>query len=91
MEKREKNLKKVRVVTQYKKVFNTHDGKAVLYDLMRGNYILNRTTHVPGDPYSTARNEGQRDVVLRILSVLKMDPEQFLKLLEAQEQEENHV
>ncbi len=83
MDKKAENSKKV--ISQYKKVFNSENGKAVLYDLMRGNYFLNTTTFVPGDPYSTARNEGQRDVVVRILYILKMNPEQFFKLAETQE------
>lgn len=82
---KKKDEKSKKVISQYKKVFNSHDGKAVLYDLMRGNFFLNTTTFVPGDPYTSARNEGQRDVVLRILFILKMKPEQFFQLAEAQE------
>lgn len=86
----EKQLaKSKRVISQYKKTFATPDGRAVLYDLMKGNYFINSTTFVPGDSHATARNEGQRDVVVRILSILKVDPEQFFKI--AEEQEESHV
>lgn len=49
------------LVIQYKRVFGTEEGKAVLMDLMNRFHILN--TH-SGD----ALKEGQRSVVLHILS-----------------------
>lgn len=78
-----------KLISQYKKTFSSVEGRAVLHDLMRGNFVLDKTTFVPGDPYGTARNEGHREVVVKILSILKMDPEQFFKLVA--EQEGSHV
>jgi hypothetical protein len=80
--------KKKRIISQYKQVFSTKEGKAVLYDLMKGNFMISSTPHVPGDPYSTAVNIGRSEVVKNILHILKIDPEAFLKL---EEQEQSHV
>lgn len=80
--------KKRRCVGLYQKVFSTKQGREVLYDLMRGNFMIDRSPFVPGSPDTTAYNCGQRDVVVRILEILKMDPNDFIEL----EREENsHV
>lgn len=61
----------------YKEVFNTPSGKKVLRDLMNVGHVLGQA-HVPGDPHTSAFNEGQRRIVLRILSFLK--PEEILEI-----------
>jgi uncharacterized protein (DUF433 family) len=60
-------------------VFATDVGKRVLRYLMDRNGIF-RSTHQPGDPHGTAFCEGQRDVVLDVLNILKkkIDPDEFL-------------
>ena len=55
----------------YQKVFGTPDGKLVLQDLMQAHHMLNST--LGQDLNSTLVQEGERRVVLRILSILKMD------------------
>lgn len=58
----------------YSIAFGTDQGKRVLEDMRRS--YCKRTSHVDGDPYTTAFNEGRRDVVLsieRALEVIK-DP-----------------
>lgn len=83
-------LEKTRkIITQYKKVFSSPDGKAVLHDLMKSNFMISTTPHVPGDDGSTFKNIGKQEVVKGILHLLKVDPEEFLKL--ANEQEGSHV
>jgi hypothetical protein len=86
---KEKQEKGKRLVAQYKQVFSTPEGKAVLFDLMKGNYIVASDPHVPGDPYATHVNIGQANVVKKILHIIKMDPEKFFQLVE--EQESQHV
>lgn len=53
-----------KVVACYREVFNSSPGKVVLEDMQKA--WMNRVSHVPNDPYTTAFREGQRSVVLRI-------------------------
>ncbi len=50
----------------YKNVFRSPDGSTVLTDFIDKFY--KHTSHTPGDPYTTAYKEGQRAVVIYILS-----------------------
>jgi hypothetical protein len=85
-----KNLEKSKkLISQYKRLFSTSDGKAVLHDLMLGHHYLNSSTFVPGDPYQSAKNEGSREVVIKIIAILKMDPEKLNEFVT--EQEDMHV
>jgi hypothetical protein len=68
--------KKLDQVACYQAIFSSEDGKKVLYDLMRTHYIIGST--FSKDPYETALKEGERNTVLRILSILKIDPIQLL-------------
>lgn len=76
-----------RTIALYKSVFNSSEGKQVLFDLMKGNFVLG-TTFVPKDPYEMALREGQRYSIIKILAILEIDPEQFVK---STSEEENHV
>ncbi len=64
-------------VVSYKKTFGTEDGRIVLFDLMDKFHILN--SH-GGDPFK----EGQRSVVVGILSQSNINLEQFDKLLKGE-------
>lgn len=86
-DKKRDPLASKKLITQYKKVFSSADGQAVLKNLCLVNYI-GGSTFVPGYPDVTAKNEGQRDAILRILLITKMDPEQ---LLQAIDEEGRHV
>ena len=68
--------KKLDQVACYQAIFSSEDGKKVLYDLMRTHYIISST--FSKDPYETALKEGERNTVLRILSILIIDPIQLL-------------
>ncbi len=46
-------------------VFDSPDGKIILTDMLDKYYKY--TSFVPGDPYTSARNEGRRDIVIYIL------------------------
>jgi len=52
----------------YVDVFSGNDGKMVLADLRKAFY--DRSSVVPGDPYLTHVCEGERAVILRILTIL---------------------
>ncbi len=74
-------------VSDYKSVFNSATGKRVLEDLCRNHFVFS-TSFVKGDQYESARREGERLVILRILSHLKID---LLKLEKLIEQEQKNV
>ena len=63
----------VRRVKDYKSTFGTVVGNRVLHDLMNTHYILRPTLDVD-NAHVTSFREGQRDVVLRIFTILKMNP-----------------
>lgn len=79
------NHKQVDKVIDYKVFFGTSEGKEVLYDLMKSSNMLQSSFST--DPYEMAFNEGQRNVVLRILTILKTDPMELKKFIEAREHE----
>jgi hypothetical protein len=54
----------------FQTVFGGDAGKEVLRYMMDRNGMY-RTTHQPGDPYSSAFCEGQRDVMIDIMSQLR--------------------
>lgn len=90
MSEQKKKLETSRkLISQYKKVFGTPDGRAVLFDLMKGNYILWTTPFVVGDDSATMRNIGKQEVVKNIMHLLRLDPDEFLRQIE--EQEGSHV
>ena len=64
-------------IVNYKRVFGTPEGKQVLFDLMNRHHILN--SH-KGDVFS----EGQRSVVLQIMSQCNIDLAEFDRLMEGQ-------
>lgn len=65
----------------YRRLFDSPEGKVVLYDLMKSCHVL-QTVHTSGDPYETAYKEGERSVVLRILRTLRTNPEAIIKMME---------
>ncbi len=73
------------LVKSYKHVFATEDGKRVLEHLVR-TYML-KTSHVEGDAYSTAFNEGARNVVLFILQKLRINLEELREMLTINEED----
>lgn len=62
-------------VVDYKRTFNTQHGARVLYDLMDQHYMMKPMD--VGNPQVHAFQEGQRAVVLRLLTLLKIDPMQL--------------
>ncbi len=82
--------KKTKSISDYKELFGTDIGQKVLMDLMKNHGVL-QSLHCPGDPYSTAFNDGARSVVLRIMKRSKIDTKKMMELLDKmnQEQEEN--
>lgn len=54
---------------KWQKVMDSPDGEIILTALLE-IYSL-RTSHTPGDPYQTAFNEGQRDVVNYLINLVQ--------------------
>lgn len=73
--------KAVQVNISYRKLFATDEGQIVLSDLMRTHWMMG-STFVPGKPDEVALREGERNVVLRILKMLRTDPEEMRAKIE---------
>ena len=58
----------------YQYIFNTDEGKEVLFDLEKRCHY-HSTTNVKGDSHESAYMEGQRSVLLFIKSMLRKDKE----------------
>lgn len=61
------------VFIAYRNCFQSKDGKEVLIDLIKTHHILS-STYKPNDHIETIRREGERNVVLRIMSFLHISP-----------------
>lgn len=67
----------------YKKVFSSEAGQRVVRDLIDTHYMLRPTYDAKDTNLNVVLvREGERSVILRILTILKVDPELFLKRLE---------
>lgn len=77
----------------YKTIFSSVAGKRVLYDLMDRGYILKPTANdTKGNPIFINMNEGKRELILHILSVLKYNPKKLKELLDnSDESEGDHI
>ena len=60
----------------YESLFKTPEGNRVLADLM-ANFHMGRSSHTSGDSHETAFREGERHVILHIMSMIgqRGDPE----------------
>jgi hypothetical protein len=63
----------------YQNTFRSEHGKRVLNDLVSQHFVMGSTFN--GDVQTMAFQEGQRQVVLRILTVLKLDAEKVQNLI----------
>lgn len=73
--------KKAQTMSAYIDLFKSDLGQDVLKDLIKSTFFLN-TTHVPGDPYTTAFNEGQRALVSRILRTSNINYAKLTQMME---------
>jgi hypothetical protein len=74
--KKSSRRKALAKISDYQKTFNDPIGKKVLYDMMQEHFML-KSTFVKNDTHATAMHEGERNVVLRLMTILKMDPKQI--------------
>lgn len=72
MEQKKENSHIARI-RRYQSVFGNKEGQMVLTDLIKAHHVL-QPTYVRGDTHESAFKEGERNVVLRIFSMMKIDP-----------------
>jgi len=73
-------------VTQFKELFGSPLGKKVLWKMCKDVGFL-ESNHCPGDPYSSAFNEGRRTVVVDILRKTNMNLDKINNLVEEGEKD----
>lgn len=81
----EKELRELRA--DYAETFGTRNGKRVLWHLLQGCHLFSPT--YTGDALSGAFREGERNVGLRILSMMDMGGEDGLKKIQDLKEKEN--
>lgn len=74
------NRRRLAKLQDYHSIFNSDSGRRVLYDLMDAHGVI--ATNFHENPQVLAAREGERSVVIRILGILKTDPEKMAKLIE---------
>lgn len=70
-------------VVDYQAIFNSPQGRAVLHDLMETHGMLR--SNYTKDPSEALFKEGERNVVLRILTLLNTNPTTLLERIEEHE------
>jgi hypothetical protein len=77
---KKRDEQRIAKLQDYKRTFGSEHGKRVLYDLMNEHYFL-RSSY-DSNPQEMAFREGQKNVVLRIMTALKLDQEQLKQKIE---------
>jgi hypothetical protein len=77
--------KSARRMAAYKAVFTGPEGEMVLQDLMRTHWI-GSTTFDEGNPRKMVFREGERNVVLRILTLLQIDLKEYQERIKSYEE-----
>lgn len=88
MRKSDRHSAKARrtIKERYRVVFDSPDGRIVLMDICKNCFLL-KSTHVPGDPHTSAIQEGARVVALNILGRLGYDYTEFIELAQKEQEE----
>jgi hypothetical protein len=73
--------KKSDTVKAYQQTFGTVHGRTVLFDMLKTHSMISSTFNT--DVNRMLIKEGERNVVLRILALLKTDPDKFLQQVES--------
>lgn len=71
----------------YQNIFNTDEGRKVLWDMMSTHHMIGSV--FSKDTHEMALKEGERNVVLRILQILKVDVNALAKRIEEGLKEES--
>lgn len=73
MTKKKAEERIVDLAVAYKNIFSSPQGEMVLYDLMNRGHILQSSFGKNLSPHDIFFREGERNVVLQILSMLDLD------------------
>ncbi len=84
-----KDQRRLATIEDYKSTFSSKSGEKVLWDLMREHHMISPTMDV--NTHDTAFREGQRNVVLRILQLMKTDTKKLLKIIEQAEENRRNM
>ncbi len=83
-----KSRNQAALFADYQRAFKDGPGRKVLLDLMNTHHVMGPL--FDKDPLEMAFSEGERNVVLRILSYLKVDTQKmFADIEEAEKQNED--
>ena len=77
--------KRARLAIAYSKVFESEEGKIVLFDIMRVTGF-DRTPFTP-DPYEAAFNAGRQSIVHDIVRAMNLDLEKYLEVVSSSDKE----
>lgn len=78
------NEQRVNRIKDYKTAFSTPSGKRVLLDMMKRHGILSQI--YTGDVNEALILEGRRQVVLEIMTILKIDEAQLIERVDNEEE-----
>lgn len=81
--------KQRQLIIDYQTTFGSEAGRRVLYDLMKQHHVVSMS-HVRGSTDETTFNEGQRMVVLRIMSNLNYKIEDLDEAIKQGELEDDN-
>jgi len=76
---KKRKIEKAKLISCYKEIFGTPQGRIVLADLCKLCHIDVNTFHT--DSHEMARREGERRVALHILNMLTLDASQYLAIM----------
>jgi hypothetical protein len=65
----------------FRATFETPQGRRCLKHLMKISGVFS-TTHVPGDPYASAFNEGQRAIIMKMVRFMNRDTTSIIQQIE---------
>jgi len=80
------HAKRVDLIADYKKVFESPEGERVLFDLMKKGHFMH--TSFQGDINDCVFREGERNIINYILTVMKQDPVAIKAMIANNEQQE---
>ena len=76
--------KQLEIIRKYQKVFDTGDGKEVLYDILKKGKAFQSTLGV--SQQETSRYEGQRELAIGILELVQTDISKIVEFIEQQKE-----
>lgn len=83
-----KNQLKIDILKSYHKVFDSEEGREVLFDMMKTNGMFSSTFNE--NPYTMAYLEGRRSFISDLVALLGKDVSQIYKIMKEQEEIQNN-